>query len=143
MGIFAKKKVFNMLTFDQDTRVYDKEIEKSWRETVYLTLINVKEGMFNILRRKIAIFPQPTIRFTWDQSVNSCLSVVDQQKTQSGLSISVYFGGPTMFLNFIFHVAKMRFSANFPIFDLCDDMGSCVRLVLVFPFIRATRSSRF
>ena len=43
-----------------------------------LTLVNAGGGAIIILCRKIAISPQPNIRSTWDQSVNSSLSVVVQ-----------------------------------------------------------------
>ena len=51
-----------------------------------------------ILCWKIAISPQPNIRFTRDQSVNSSLSIVVQQKKTRALYQSRFdHGGPTKF----------------------------------------------
>ena len=68
-------------------------------------------GAIIIHCRKIAISPEPNLRWTLDQSVNSSLSVVVQQKKTRALYLSRFSrGSPTKFENAIFQIAKLRFS---------------------------------
>ena len=66
----------------------------------------------SIFCRKIAISPQPNIRWTWDQSVNSSLSVVIQKNISLYLSWFNH-GSTTKFENASFQITKLRFSKNF------------------------------
>ena len=64
-----------------------------------------------ILCRKIAISPEPNLRWTSDQSVNSSLSVAVQEKKTRALYLSrLKRGGPMKFENTFFQIAKLRFS---------------------------------
>ena len=71
-----------------------------------------------ILCRKIAISPEPNLRWTSDQSVNSRLSVAVQEKKSRALYLSrLKLGGPMKFENTLFQIAKLRLSSIFVIFD--------------------------
>ena len=71
-------------------------------------------GAIIILCRKIAISPQPNLRWTSDQSVNSSLSVAVQEKKTRALYLSrLKRGGPMKFENTFFQIAKFRFSSIF------------------------------
>ena len=64
--------------------------------------------------RKIAISPERNLRWTSDQSVNSCLSVAVQEKKTRALYLSrLKRGGPMKFENTFFQIAKLRFSSIF------------------------------
>ena len=71
-------------------------------------------GAIIILCRKIAISPQPNLRWTSDQSVNSSLSVAVQEKKTRALYLSrLKRGGPMKFENTFFQIAKLRFLSIF------------------------------
>ena len=67
-------------------------------------------GAIIILCRKIAISPEPNLRWTSDQSVNSSLSVAVQEKKTRAIYLSrLKRGGPLKFENTFFQIAKLRF----------------------------------
>ena len=71
-------------------------------------------GAIIILCRKIAISPEPNLRWTSDQSANSSLSVAVQEKKTRALYLSrLKRGGPMKFENTFFQIAKLRFSSIF------------------------------
>ena len=64
-------------------------------------------SLFSPPCRKIAISPEPNLRWTSDQSVNSSLSVVVQFNR----------GGPTKLEITFFQIVKLRFTTISTIFD--------------------------
>ena len=65
-------------------------------------------GIFIILCQKIAISPEPNLRWTSDQSVNSSFSVVVQKKKTRVLYLSRFnHGGPSKFENTFSQIVKL------------------------------------
>ena len=63
---------------------------------------------------KIAISPEPNLRWTSDLSVNSTLSVaVQEKKTRAPYLSWLKRGGPMKFETTFFQIAKLRFSTTF------------------------------
>ena len=80
-----------------------------------LTLINAgMGGAIILLHRRIGVSPQRNIRLIQDQSVNSSLSIVVQQKKTRVLYLSRFSrGGPTKFESTFFRIVKLRFLSIF------------------------------
>ena len=78
----------------------------SHQHLIYFTLII-------ILCQKIAVSPEPNLRWTSNQSVNSSLSVAVKEKKNRAFYPSQFkHGGPKKFENTFFQIAKLRFFDN-------------------------------